>query len=120
MSAMAFEEQLAARPAEVYADFLLPHLERDSHLLDVGCGDGALSISLADVCGRVTAVDLDPEEYAAGAAYAASIGLDRLAFVTGDAAALAFPTTPSTRRWPTRCWSPVWIPASSSARSAGC
>jgi len=90
MSVTVFEQQLAARPAEVYADFLLPHLDQHSHLLDVGCGDGALAIGLAAVCGRVTAVDLDPAEYAAGAAHAESRGLDRLAFVAGDATRLDF------------------------------
>ena len=91
MRVMSFEEELAARPARVYADFLLPHLDRGTHLLDVGCGDGALSIGLAEVCGRVTAVDLDADEFAAGAAYAASTGLDRVSFVAGDAASLDFP-----------------------------
>jgi SAM-dependent methyltransferase len=90
VSATAFEQQLAARSAEVYADFLLPHLDRHSHLLDVGCGDGALAVGIAAVCRRVTAVDLDPEEYAAGAAHAESRGLDRLEFMAGDATGLDF------------------------------
>jgi SAM-dependent methyltransferase len=90
VSGTSFEHQLAARPAAVYADFLLPHLDRHSQLLDVGCGDGALAVGLAAVCGRVTAVDLDPQEYAAGAAHAESRGLDRLTFVAGDATRLEF------------------------------
>ena len=38
---------LAARSVDDYADFLLPHLAPDCHLLDVGCGDGALTLGLS-------------------------------------------------------------------------
>jgi cyclopropane fatty-acyl-phospholipid synthase-like methyltransferase len=50
VSETAFEQELAARSAEVYADFLLPHLDRHSHLLDVGCGDGALAVGRGSEC----------------------------------------------------------------------
>ena len=47
-----FEDRMAARDPGRYADFLLPHLDADTHLLDLGCGDGALTVGLAATAGR--------------------------------------------------------------------
>ncbi len=91
MSTVAYEDRLAARPAEVYADFLLPYLDSHTHLLDLGCGDGALSIGLASSCAHVTAVDLDADELGLGASYATAQGLDRITFEQGDATKLDHP-----------------------------
>lgn len=49
-----YESSLADRPAEVYADFFLPYLSAESSVLDVGCGNGALTIGLAGTAGHVT------------------------------------------------------------------
>ena len=54
-----------ARTAEVYADFLLPYLASDTHLVDVGCGSGELSLDLARRVGAVTGIDMDPDEVSA-------------------------------------------------------
>ena len=62
MSGVSFEDQLASRAACDYADFLLPCLGKQTHLLDLGCGDGALAVGLSAVCGRVTAVDVVADE----------------------------------------------------------
>ena len=51
-----------SRSARVYADFLAPHLSSRSHLLDVGCGSGELSLDLAISVGQVTGIDVEPEE----------------------------------------------------------
>jgi ubiquinone/menaquinone biosynthesis C-methylase UbiE len=88
MGIMTFEDQLADRTAGAYADFLLPHLSKESHLLDCGCGDGALAMSLATVCGRVTALDVSSADFQAAAD--ASRGLHELTFVQGDATLLPF------------------------------
>jgi SAM-dependent methyltransferase len=84
------DDRLSARSPGEYADFLLPHLTPRTHLLDLGCGDGALSIGLARVCARVTALDLAEDELAWGREYAARHGVDNIAFVAGDAASLPF------------------------------
>lgn len=87
---MAFEALVNSRSATVYADFLLPHLDGESHLLDLGCGDGAISIGLAAVAGTVTAVDASPGEYADAVVYAGEVGIDNLTFAEGDATQLGF------------------------------
>ena len=45
------------------AEFLFAHLKdiRDTEVLDFGCGDGAVSVILARLGARVTAVDISPE-----------------------------------------------------------
>jgi ubiquinone/menaquinone biosynthesis C-methylase UbiE len=86
----AFEGQMAARDVNTYADFLLPYLGPDSYVLDLGCGDGALSVGLASLVGRLTAVDIAPEDFAEAREYAAAQGLEHLTFVTGDATTLSF------------------------------
>lgn len=87
---MTFEEQLGSRSTSVYADFFLPALSPHSDVLDVGCGDGALSIGLAAVARHVTAVDAAPDEFAAAQEHAASHEIKNVEFVRADATALQF------------------------------
>ena len=88
MGSMTFADQMASRGLGDYADFLLPHLDKEMHLLDLGCGDGALTVGLASVCGRVTALDLSAGDLREAAV--ASRRLDHLTFVLGDATQLPF------------------------------
>jgi ubiquinone/menaquinone biosynthesis C-methylase UbiE len=81
----------SSRSAEVYADFLLPHLAADAHLVDVGCGSGELSLDLAPLVGRLTGVDDDPAEVAAARAAAAEAARPNASFVVGDAYSLPLP-----------------------------
>jgi SAM-dependent methyltransferase len=63
-------------------------------VLEVGCGPGHLARRLARHGLKVTGVDLDPAMVArarAGAGRRGDAGHPRLAFLVGDAAALAFP-----------------------------
>jgi ubiquinone/menaquinone biosynthesis C-methylase UbiE len=71
-----------------YADFLLPHIGNETHVLDLGCGDGELTSGLASVCGRVTALDLSTES--STAAVAASLRRHGVGFVQADATQLPF------------------------------
>ena len=84
---MTPEDQIASRAASDYADFLLPELSKATHLLDVGCGDGALTRGLASACGRVTAVDLAADDFQAGAA---SLRTENVTFVQADGTRLPF------------------------------
>lgn len=53
----------AARTAEVEAAFLLPHLEPDYRILDIGCGPGSITRGLARYVqdGHVTGIDLSEQ-----------------------------------------------------------
>jgi SAM-dependent methyltransferase len=79
----------ASRSAQVYADFLLPHLTRDMHLVDVGCGSGELSLELAAEVGQLTGIDEDPAEIASATAAASYVS--NAGFEIGDAYALRLP-----------------------------
>jgi SAM-dependent methyltransferase len=86
------ETAIEARSAEVYAGFLLPHLRPDMAVLDCGCGEATITLGLAEAVprGRVAAVDLRHDSFAAARSYAASIGRDNLAFAVADGRRLPF------------------------------
>jgi ubiquinone/menaquinone biosynthesis C-methylase UbiE len=86
-----FEASLEARSAGDYADFLLPHLEDDSRLLDVGCGHGTITLGLADRVAHVMAVDSAEEEFADARRYTAEHGIENVEFRVGSVYGLDFP-----------------------------
>ncbi len=81
-----------SRSARVYADFLAPHLSSRTHLLDVGCGSGELSLDLAATVGRVTGVDVEQPEIDAARRAAAQAGITNAEFHLGDAYSLDLPS----------------------------
>ena len=86
-----FARALAERAAADYADFLLPHLEPDFRVLDVGCGSGTITLGLARTVSEVVGVDLD-DEFADARHYAEKHNLANVDFQVGDVYALGFPT----------------------------
>lgn len=88
---MSFEELLTSRSAAMYADFLVPHLTRDSKVLDVGCGSGSITIGLASEVGDITGVDLDDDEFREAREHAETHGIDNVEFLAGSVYALDFP-----------------------------
>jgi SAM-dependent methyltransferase len=62
------EAAMVARSADTYADFLLPHLQPDMIVLDLGCGQATISIGLSETVpnGRVVGVDIDRYDLAVG------------------------------------------------------
>jgi len=93
---MSFAAKLALRSADVYADFLMPYVTGASHVLDVGCGSGTISIGLAQRVGRVTGVDLREDDFIAAREYAATHAMRNVEFQVGDIYALDVPTGAST------------------------
>jgi SAM-dependent methyltransferase len=81
-----------SRSARVYADFLAPHLSSGSHLLDVGCGSGELTLDLAATVGRVTGVDAESEEIETARRAATQAGISNADFQVGDAYSLDLPS----------------------------
>jgi len=80
--------------AKQYLHFIVPELERRFpsraiSVLDLGCGQGRLSLPLARWCsqggGQVTGVDLTPSAVALAEQYAATEQLRNAAFVVRDA-----------------------------------
>src|SRR5690242_8892401 len=88
---MAFETYLTSRNAVDFADFLLPHLAPDFHVLDAGCGRGSIAVGLAKQGCHVVGIDLDMEEFAEARQYAAQHGMANVEFQTGSVYALNFP-----------------------------
>jgi ubiquinone/menaquinone biosynthesis C-methylase UbiE len=85
-----FESLLQTRSAAVYADFLVPHLADDSHLLDIGCGPGSITVGLAGSVGHLVGVD-PKDEFDEARHYADEQGLGNVEFRTGDVYELDFP-----------------------------
>src|SRR5829696_2494495 len=81
----------SSRSAQVYADFLLPHLTTETHLIDVGCGAGELSLELAARVGRLTGIDDDPAEIQLARRTAEASTTSNACFTVGDAYALPLP-----------------------------
>ena len=80
-----------ARRHELQARFVMPHLRSDAHVLDVGCGPGTISLSLAAHVGRVVGVDVAEEEGARARAEASRRNTANADFRQGDGLALPFP-----------------------------
>jgi SAM-dependent methyltransferase len=78
------------RTAANSADYLLPYLAEDHHVIDVGCGPGTITIDLARRArhGRVIGVDSAASVLSAAAVAASAAGMDNVAFEPGDVMAL--------------------------------
>jgi ubiquinone/menaquinone biosynthesis C-methylase UbiE len=89
---MSFDESLKARSATDYADFLLQHLNEDFCVLDVGCGEGTITVGLAETVGHVVGVDPDGEGFADATRYIADHQIHNVEFRVGSVYALDFPS----------------------------
>jgi SAM-dependent methyltransferase len=85
-----FEASLRDRNASEYADFLLPHLDADSRVLDAGCGTGTITLGLAERAGHVVGIDQD-DAFAGARRYAVEHSVGNVDFRVGDVTALDFP-----------------------------
>jgi ubiquinone/menaquinone biosynthesis C-methylase UbiE len=88
---MDYEEALAARSAADYADFLLPHLDTGSCVIDVGCGAGTITLGLAQAAAHVVGVDQSGDEFADAQQYAAANGIGNVEFRVGTVYRLDYP-----------------------------
>ena len=83
----------ASRSLERRAPFVVSYLKSGMHLLDSGCGPGAITIDLAAAVapGKVIGVDLDPERIEVARAAAARQGCNNVDFRVADIYKLPFP-----------------------------
>jgi SAM-dependent methyltransferase len=74
------------RPGEVVAAL---SVKPGGEAVDLCCGDGLFTVALAQIAGRVVAIDLDPAMLERARARLASAGATNCEFVVGDAYAVA-------------------------------
>lgn len=86
-------EDHARRTAQDSAAFLLPHIQPNHTILDVGCGPGTITADLAALVpqGKVTGVDAVEGVLEKASEYASSKGVTNISFQTADANDLPFP-----------------------------
>jgi len=80
------------RGADVYADFLIPHLRPNAIVLDCGCGTGTITLGFAAAVpqGRVIGVDLYMTGLVGARQAAALLEQKNLAWIAGDGRSLPF------------------------------
>ncbi len=83
---------LSIRTAEREAAFFLPFIKAGMRLLDCGCGQGALTTSLAErlAPGEVIGIDREQSQVDAARSWAAEKGVANVRFETGNVYALAY------------------------------
>jgi len=78
------------RTAEVCAAFLLPHLEPDAPVLDMGCGPGAITVGLARRARTVVGVDASAQVVESARRRAREKGVGNASFEVGSVYELPF------------------------------
>ncbi|MYK75553.1 MAG: methyltransferase domain-containing protein, partial [Acidimicrobiaceae bacterium] len=78
------------RTAEACAAFLLPHLQPDATVLDMGSGPGTITVGLARRVGTVVGVDTSAEMVESARRLAAEAGVDNAGFKVGSVYELPF------------------------------
>ena len=84
---------LAMRSAQRDADFLLPHLRAGMRILDCGCGQGSITVGLAEAVapGEVTGMDRETSQIEAARAWAKERNVANVHFEVGNIYSLPFP-----------------------------
>ncbi|KAK4500829.1 hypothetical protein PRZ48_009021 [Zasmidium cellare] len=74
------------RTAQSNARHLLPYIQPNHRILDIGCGPGSITADLAELVpqGEVVGIDINPDFVEAGIALAKERGLQNLFFRVGD------------------------------------
>lgn len=86
------ESAIKARGADVYAAFLLRHIRPDMAVLDCGCGQGTITVGLAEAVaeGRVVGIDLRQRDLSTARSYATALGLGNLSWCAANASRIPF------------------------------
>ena len=78
---------MQTRSAETHAAFVLPLLQPDFRILEVGCGPGSITVGLATRVpqGIVVAIDSEPSQVGLGKERAKELDISNIRFVAGEA-----------------------------------
>jgi ubiquinone/menaquinone biosynthesis C-methylase UbiE len=81
------------RTAANSAGYLIPHIQPNMSILDIGCGPGSITIDFARLVphGHVTGIEYVPEPLEKVRALASSQGVTNISFEVGDIHSLPFP-----------------------------
>src|SRR4051812_32455800 len=84
---------MAERTATRDAGFFIPHLRPGMRLLDCGCGQGTITVGLAELVtpGEVVGVDVDVVQIERARNHAREQGADNVRFEQADAYTLPYP-----------------------------
>ncbi|MFL5798303.1 MAG: class I SAM-dependent methyltransferase [Actinomycetota bacterium] len=88
----SFGESMRVRSADNHADFLLPLLRKDFLVLDVGCGEGTITVVMAERARHVVGVDPSSERFEDAREYASRHRIENVEFRPGSVYALDFPS----------------------------
>src|SRR5215211_1021898 len=91
-NAEAQQTYVGVRRAKDWVGFFLPHLQKDFHVLDCGCGVGSITLDIAELVapGRVIGIDMDEEQLKIARANAEKHGLTNISFEQGNVYQLRF------------------------------
>lgn len=78
------------RTVDNSAKYLVPYLQADTNILDVGCGPGTLTADLAASCPRGSVIGIDPSIEVIQVAQQTLPPAQNLSFEVGDASSLRF------------------------------
>lgn len=83
---------MRSRTAEVCCAFFREHVQRDSRILDCGCGPGSVTVGLAQWApdGETVGIDLGAEQLEGARALASNLGVENVSFRQGDIFDLPF------------------------------
>jgi ubiquinone/menaquinone biosynthesis C-methylase UbiE len=86
------ESAIKARGADVYAAFLLRYIRPDMAVLDCGCGEGTITVGLAEAVpeGRVVGIDFRQRDLFTARRYATALGIGNLSWCAADASRIPF------------------------------
>ena len=86
------ESAIKARGADVYAAFLLRYIRPDMAVLDCGCGEGTITVGLAEAVpeGRIVGIDLRRRDLFTARRYATALGIGNLSWCAADASRIPF------------------------------
>jgi ubiquinone/menaquinone biosynthesis C-methylase UbiE len=89
---MTFEKEIKSRNVKTYADFFYPHLAANDQVLDCGCGNGSITVGLAQFVpdGSIVGIDLDMDQFQLAISHLRQYNLNNISFYGASMLRLPF------------------------------